>query len=412
MNKGRRSLSVLALALFLGGVGAAEAQRSANVTGRIVDEEGNPLLDAKVTVYSEEESRVDETNKKGRFRLVIMDATQPLRIRVEKQGYTTIEEPVSVQIGATLAKVWEMTAAPDAPVAVSGNSEAIEAYNAGATAYNAGEYEAARESFETALGLAPELLEARKVVTLVYFHLQDWQAAAESAGLLADAEPDNDAALKIGFDSSSQLGDLEGAARFLDLLVALPPKPDIATRVFNQGVGELRAGNREVAVERFQQAIEIDPALAVAYGGLSSIHLEDENYDAALAAADRLLEIDPGNAEGLGIRYEAYRRMGDEEKMAAALDELQSADPDRIVDAYYKQGMLLFNEGNAQGAVEAFERVLSADPTHARAHYQLGRACLSAGDYDRGKELLEKFIEMAPDDPEVESAKSMLSYLD
>ena len=63
-------------------------------------------------------------------------------------------------------------------------------------------------------------------------------------------------------------------------------------------------------------------------------------------------------------------------------------------------------------AEDAFERVLSADPTHARARYHLGRAYLSAGDYELGKQYLQEFIEMAPDDPEVENARSMLSYLD
>ena len=156
----------------------------------------------------------------------------------------------------------------------------------------------------------------------------------------------------------------------------------------------------------------MDPGLGSAYQGLASIYLEDGEYDQALNVAVRLLEFDPGNAEALGIRYEAYRRMGDEENMKAALDELQASDPDRIVDAYYQRGMLLFNEGNGQAAVEAFERVLSADPQHARGHYQLGRAYLSAGDMENGKLYLQKFIEMAPDDPEVPGAKEMLSYLE
>ena len=101
-----------------------------------------------------------------------------------------------------------------------------------------------------------------------------------------------------------------------------------------------------------------------------------------------------------------------EATMHAALQELQSADPERIVDAYYKQGMLLFNENNAAGAVEAFERVLAAAPEHARAHYQLGRAYLSAGDYEKGKQYLQLFIDMAPEDPEVQNARSMISGLE
>ena len=98
--------------------------------------------------------------------------------------------------------------------------------------------------------------------------------------------------------------------------------------------------------------------------------------------------------------------------MQAALDQLQSADPDRIVDAFFQQGVLMFNEGNSQAAIEAFHRVLAAAPDHARAYYELGRSYLSAGDVGKAKEALEKFLEMAPNDPEAPSAEEMLGYLD
>ena len=406
----RRFVFLASLCLLATGV--AEAQRSGNVSGRVVDEDGEPIQGVLVTLLSEEEERTDETNKKGRFTLVVLDATQRFMIRLEKDGYVPIQQPLEVRVGQTVNEVFTLTEVEGRVDEVTGNSEAIEAYNAGATAYNAGDYDTARERFEAALGIDPELLEARKVVTLVYFQQRDWEAAVASAEIVAEAEPDNVAALKVGFDASGQLGDRERAAGFLDRMVALDPSPDTARRVFNYGVGELQEGNRDAALALFEQAIEIDPTLGSAYHGVATIHLDEGAFEEALAAADRLLAVDPGNAEGLGIRYEAYRRMGDEENMRAALEELQSADPERIVEAFYQQGMLLFNEGNAQAAVEAFERVLTADPGHPRAHYQLGRAYLGAGDYEKGKEYLLRFIEMAPDDPEVAAAKEMLAYLD
>jgi tetratricopeptide (TPR) repeat protein len=404
---------LLIAGLLVAAAAPVTAQRGGNVGGTVEDEQGNPLSDILVTLYSEAETRTDTTNKKGRFQLVVMDATERFVIRLEAEGYTTIEEPIEVGIGESVRRTFTMIPAQaTSAVEVEGNSEAVAAYNAGAEAFNAGDYALARSSFEGALELDPELLPARKVLTLVYFQLQEWGLASQSARIVADAEPDNEAALKVGFDAASQLGDREQAERFLEELLALGPTPEAAARLFNHGVGDLRAGDRESAKARFQAAMEMDPELAAAYTGLASLNLEDGNYDEALAIADRLLALDPGNAEGLGIRYEAYRRMGDEAAANAALDELQAADPERIVDAYYQQGILLFNDGAAQEAVAAFERVLSADPEHARAHYQLGRAYLSAGEYEKAKQYLQRFIEMAPEDPEVPSAREMLSYLD
>ena len=319
--------TLLGVVFVFGGAHLAEAGREANIGGTVLDEEGNKLEGVMVTVYSAEETRTDETNKKGRFRLMVMDATQALRVRLEKEGYQTVEERIEVQVGAALNKTWRMTAAVAAAGELDSNSEAVTAYNAGAAAYNAQDYAAAQNHFESALELDPELLAARKVLTLVYFHLQDWEPAMDSAAILVEAEPDNDAALKIGFDSASQLDRTADAVVFLEGLVALGDHPDTAARVFNQGVSELRAGQRQEAVSRFNQAIEMDPGLTSAYQGLASVYLEDGEYEQALNVATRLLEVDPGNAEALGIRYEAYRRMGDEESMNAALDELQGADP-------------------------------------------------------------------------------------
>ncbi len=97
--------------------------------------------------------------------------------------------------------------------------------------------------------------------------------------------------------------------------------------------------------------------------------------------------------------------------MNAALEQLQSADPDRIVQAFFQQGVLMFNEGNPQAAIEAFQRVLAADPDNARAYFEIGRAHLSAGDTESAKEALRTFLEMAPNDPEASTAEEMLSYL-
>ena len=416
MRETRKRWIVGALLLLLGASGA-EAQRQATIGGRIVDENGVKLAGVVVTVTSPVESRSDTSNKKGRFRLIVMDATEDFIMRLEKEGYQTIERRVVVGVGKDINESITMVAAGRASVEeLEQSNQAATAYNEGATAFNAGDFAAARTHFEQALSVAPDpevSLASQRVLTLVYFQLQEWGLAAASAEKVVLAEPDNQAALTVGFDSASRLAQHEQAKAFLDrLIVAQPEGAATAVRVFNYGVAENRAGNKAEALRRFEQAVSIDPTLTAAYSGLAMMHLEAEEYDRALAVAERLLSIDAENAEALRIRYEAFKRKGDEANMQAALDQLQSADPEQIVSNFYQTGILRFNEGNSQGAIEAFERVLAADPEYALAHYQLGRAFLSAGDMARAKTELEKFVEMAPEDPEVPTAKEMLQYLE
>lgn len=408
-DKAMRTAWVVTFVLML--APAAEAGREASVGGTVLDENGEKLDGVLVTVFSPDETRTDTTNKKGRFRLMVMDATQTFMVRLEKEGYVPQEGPIELSVGAALNMTWTMAEAR-ATEPMAGSNEAVTLYNEGASAFNSGDYVAARTHFEAALGLEPEMLAAHKVLALVYFQQQEWALAATSAEKVVAEEPDNDSALKIGFDSASRAGLTEQALAFLERLVEVKPDGDTAARVFNQGVADMRDGSVDEAKRRFEQAISIDPGLGAAYNGLATLHLRSEEYDEAMATADRLLEIDPGNAEALGIRYEVFRLTGDEANMQAALEELQSAAPDRIVDAFFQQGVLMFNEGNPEAAVEAFQRVLSADPSNARAYYEIGRAYLSAGDMAKAKESLETFLEMAPNDPEAPSAEEMLGYLE
>ena len=59
--------------LLLLGTHSLEAQRDATIGGMVVDENGEVLVGVVVTVYSPIETRSDTTNKRGRFRVIVMD---------------------------------------------------------------------------------------------------------------------------------------------------------------------------------------------------------------------------------------------------------------------------------------------------------------------------------------------------
>ena len=54
--------------------------------------------------------------------------------------------------------------------------------------------------------------------------------------------------------------------------------------------------------------------------------------------------------------------------------------------------------------------MVKADPTLARAHFLLGMALFNTDRADEGLIHLKKFIELAPDDPDAEIARGLLSY--
>jgi Flp pilus assembly protein TadD len=111
------------------------------------------------------------------------------------------------------------------------------------------------------------------------------------------------------------------------------------------------------------------------------------------------------------VRYEAYRRLGQEDKALEVFEELAATDPEGLAEALYEQGRNAFQAGDTAQAVQALEQAVQANPDHARAHYMLGLAYANSDQKAKAKEHLQKFVELAPDDPEASAAKEMIAYL-
>jgi tetratricopeptide (TPR) repeat protein len=205
----------------------------------------------------------------------------------------------------------------------------------------------------------------------------------------------------------------------MTLTLAKIPEPEPAlvgaskaVEAYNEGVKMLKAGDVAGSAVKFQEASGYDAALPEPYAALGEVYLELGKHAEALAATDKFLALRPNDVRGLRTRYDALKALGDVDKARAALADLAAVDPspDTAV-RLTNEGITLFNAGDAAGSVPYFEKAVVADPTLAKAYFMLGLACANAGKNDRAKENLEKFVAMAPDDPDAAAAKEMLEYL-
>ena len=74
--------------------------------------------------------------------------------------------------------------------------------------------------------------------------------------------------------------------------------------------------------------------------------------------------------------------------------------------------MAAYNANDNEKTKERFGKVLEVDPTNAQAHYLLGLVYLGEGDKAKTRDNLERFLELAPDDPDADAARDILEYLD
>lgn len=420
MNRIFRALSTaLCLAFIL--AAAAHAVGEGRVVGVVSDPNGKPLKGIKVTLSRPGSTyKVEKvTDANGKFTMLVIDATQEYLLRLEKEGYSPFEETIKPRVEDTLRLSYTLgETAPVGPAGPSdeeikqleGKNQAVQAYNEGVTALQAGNLAAAAPKFEEAGKLDPSLALAFAALAEVSVELGKHAEALAAADHLLELEPGNLRALRVRFDAAKGLGDKEKLGPALDALVAADKSRETAVRIFNLGAEASRAGDRDAAIAYLKRALEVDPALDQAYTALGQVLLVKKSYKEAAQAVEPLLARDAGNLEALTIRYEALKAAGDKQGAQAAQEAMKVAQARQNPEDLYKQGVALYNAGNNDGAIQSLEVAVSVDPNHARAHYMLGLAYV-ASNAAKAKVHLQKFLELAPKDPDAATAKEMLAYL-
>src|SRR6478752_3580051 len=162
--------------------------------------------------------------------------------------------------------------------------------------------------------------------------------------------------------------------------------------------------NLKKAIDYFEQAIEKDPAYALAYSGLADVHEVLPYYAAtppkddaqkALAAARKAVELDESLAEAhTSLANALVLNL----HFSASLPEFQRAielNPN-YATAHHWYGEELQNEGRFDEAVAELKRAQELDPLSLVINSVLGSTLTVAGRDDEAIEQLRKTIEMDP----------------
>jgi Tfp pilus assembly protein PilF len=303
------------------------------------------------------------------------------------------------------------TAAPaSAPI----SREAIRAFNAGVLAFKSKEYPTATAKFEEALSYDPRLGQAWAVLSEIRLEEKRYQEAADAADkamALGAADP---SLLRSRWEAYRRLGDEAKAAQAREDLERAGRATEEAKRAHNDAVALLKGGDDAGAFAKFQEALALDPNLQPALLGLATTGLKIGRAAEAAAAAEAVLKTDPRNEQAVRIRYNAALKLGD---TAMALDALEglvavgAIDNAAAVDGLSKLALTAFDSDDVVHAKEALGKVLDLDPNHARSHYLLGLILMREGATAEARSHFERFLELAPNDPDAGTATDALEYL-
>jgi len=186
---------------------------------------------------------------------------------------------------------------------------------------------------------------------------------------------------------------------------------DPAVAAYNAGVEKAKNGDLDGAAAKFKEALQHDSKLEPAYRGLATISYNQKKYQDAANYAAKAIALNPQDSDALNTRYESFKALGDKDKAAKAYEDLKAVNPQLAAGANFDKAANLYNAGKVGEARELLKQVVVDDPNNAKAHYLLGLCYVNDNNKDKAKQELEKFISLAPNDPDVATAKEMIKYL-
>jgi Tfp pilus assembly protein PilF len=413
----KKSVLICSLVLILMATGMAEAARKGRLIGKVVDPEGNPVEGVTVEATSDEVPDFNElevTDKKGVFKLDFDEINVVYKYKFSKAGYITTTTEQTWSKDGTARHSFVITpgqtgAIGDAPIVTT--SEAAAAYKEAVEAFEAGDMVTAELKLEEALVHDPELRQGWEALSVIELEQADYSEATEAAEKAIEMGSTDVVIFRTRWEAYRLMGDEAKTAEAQADLERFGQLAEEAKRIYNEGIASLKAGDKEGAFVKFQQALDADPNLEPALFAAATTGLEIGKYAETAAAAETILMNDPGNEDALRLRYNAALELQDDEMLIDALVGLAPVEPEAARQNLWLLAMTAYNANDNEKSKDRFAKVLMVDPNNAQAHYLLGLIYLGEGENEETKEHLEQFLALAPDDPDAASARDILSYI-
>ena len=181
-----------------------------------------------------------------------------------------------------LGKITELESSADAVPLI---------FNEGADALRMGDIPRARERLEKAHSLDPELIQAVKLLALVYINDKEYQKAAEYAERYL-ATNDDLTMKKVRMDAYRAMGDTAKAEEAFQAVADADPVVMVES-LYKGGLKDFNAGNTEAAVGSFEQILKIDADHANTHYLLGLCYVNMGKNSEAKTHFERLLALQP-----------------------------------------------------------------------------------------------------------------------
>jgi tetratricopeptide (TPR) repeat protein len=294
---------VLALAVAL--VFSAPAFAQGIVKGKVVDEKGQPIADAKVTIQGPARNAETKTNNKGEYVQVGLQSGR-YTVTVSKEKLVATQQ-VNVTQG-TPAEA-NMTLVPQATAGLSPEQRAVqEAAAAAIDALRAGRDDEAITKLNDVVGKLPTCSDCYYNLGIAYTHKQQWAEAETALKKAVELKPTNP-------DPYNGLANVYNAQKRFDEALAMNQKATElagstpgaggggnAEAIYNQGVVLFNAGKYADAKVQFENATKADANNANAFYQLGMTNLNLGQIPEAVSALETFMKLAPNDPKAAQVQ--------------------------------------------------------------------------------------------------------------
>jgi tetratricopeptide (TPR) repeat protein len=259
--------------------------------------------------------------------------------------------------------------------------------------------ERAGQLYRDVLDTDPQNLVAMRGLKVVYTQTQDWPRLLQLLETELESVQTERERVAVLLQLAEQLEDHfikpDLAAQRLEQALEIDPNNDAAYRAVERCYGKLRRFHDQVAAyDRHIAAANQDDVRVEIYAAMGKAYADElDDAEHAIDAYRNIIDLDPNYVPALEALSRLYEKQGD---TSASLDAMQrvadlTLDIQQKVDMLYRIGKAQDEKlGDRVSAQERFRAALDLDPAHLPSLAALRQIALDTADWYEATQLLEQ----------------------
>jgi tetratricopeptide (TPR) repeat protein len=193
---------------------------------------------------------------------------------------------------------------------------------------------------------------------------------------------------------------------------ALMKDPKSAPANNNMGIALLFLNEIDKAIDKFEEAIELDPENPKTYLNLAGVLIKNQRVEDAIRNLEVVSRIEGSEQPDVFVLW--GQCLAIKKDVRGAIEKYKNAiaiDP-ACGPAYYYWGLLLKNTGDCEEAIPKFRKATEIEHEFKLDSFGMWGGCLeNIGNYKEALDLYKMIIDKAPNSPQAKRSKNSIASL-